>query len=196
MRGITLGRRSDGQAATGPCWLVQLGKPAGTPSEVQRTLAAVAKGSTRNVSPLSDAFQQTALAEREKLIQRYEECRAHHEELLEEVQQTALEAERYLKTIRELGEVLEIEDQLSLTTLNEELRGDRLREIAADVLWRHHKIGDVVHYKDWLALVVAEGHRVGGKNSAATFLTQVARETTVERVGRRTGLYRLIAQAG
>jgi hypothetical protein len=47
-----------------------------------------------------------------------------------------------------------------------------------------------VHYKEWLALVVSEGHRIGVKNSAATFLTQVARESTAERVGRRTGLYK------
>jgi hypothetical protein len=150
---------------------------------------------TPKPSPLSASFRETALAEREKLISRYEERRGRYEELLEEAQAAALEAERYLKTIRELGEVLDIEDQLSLTTINDELRGERLREIAADVLWRHYKAGDVVHYKEWLALVVAEGHRVGGKNSAATFLTQVAREKTVERVGRRTGLYRLLAVA-
>jgi hypothetical protein len=154
-----------------------------------------AKNVSPHVSPLSKTFRQTALAEREKLIERYEECRNRHEQLLEAVERVALEAERYLRTIRELGEVLEIEDQLSLATLNDELRGDRLRAIAADVLWRHHNVGDVVHYKDWLALVVADGHRVGGKNTAATFLTQVAREKTVERVGRRTGLYRLVAAA-
>lgn len=154
-----------------------------------------AKKRSSDVSPLSETFRQTALAERDKLIARYEACRGRHEQLLEEVEQVALEADRYLRTIRELGEVLEIEDQLSLTMLNDELRGDRLREIAADVLWRHHKVGDVVHYKDWLALVVAAGHKIGGKNSAATFLTQVARETTVERVGRRTGLYRLVEAA-
>lgn len=146
-------------------------------------------------SPLSEAFRQTAVAEREKLIRMYEKCRDRQQLLLEQAQQTALEGERYLKTIRELGEVLEIEDQLSITALTEELRGDRLREIAADVLWRHFKVGDVVHYKEWQALVVSEGHRIGGKNSAATFLTQVARETTVERVGRRTGLYKLVAAA-
>jgi hypothetical protein len=154
-----------------------------------------AEPATPKASTLSASFRETALAEREKLIARYEERRGRYEELLEEARAAALEAERYLKTIRELGEVLDIEDQLSLTTLNDELRGERLREIAADVLWRHYKAGDVVHYKEWLALVVAEGHRVGGKNSAATFLTQVAREKTVERVGRRTGLYKLLAVA-
>lgn len=148
-----------------------------------------------NLSPLSEAFRQTAIVEREKLIHMYEECRDRHERLLEEARQAGLEGERYLKTIRELGEVLEIEDQLSIAALTEELRGDRLREIAADVLWRHFKVGDVVHYKEWLSLVVSEGHRIGGKNSAATFLTQVARESTVERVGRRTGLYKLVSAA-
>jgi hypothetical protein len=151
--------------------------------------------SLANPSPLSEAFRQTAVAEREKLIRMYEQCRDRQGRFLEEAQQAALEGERYLKTIRELGEVLEIEDQLSITALTEELRGERLREIAADVLWRHFKVGDVVHYKEWLALVVSEGHRIGGKNSAATFLTQVARESTVERVGRRTGLYKLVSAA-
>jgi len=97
--------------------------------------------------------------------------------------------------IRELGELLEIEDQLSLTQLSDELRGQRLREVAAAVLWRHHRAGDIVHYKEWFQLVVTEGHQIGGKNPVATFLTQVARVDTVERVGRRSGLYRLIDAA-
>jgi hypothetical protein len=158
-------------------------------------VAVNAQRTQPELSTLSESFRQTALAEREKLLRRYEECRARHEALLDEAEQAALEAGRYLKTIRELGEVLEIEDQLSITTLSDDLRGERLREIAAEVLWRNHKAGDVVHYKEWLALVVAEGHRIGGKNSAATFLTQVAREKTVERVGRRTGLYKLVVAA-
>jgi hypothetical protein len=145
------------------------------------------------VSPFSDAFRAAALAERQKLIEKYEACRERHGRLLEEAQQVALEAERYLRTARELGEVLEVEDQLSIASLTEELRGERLREVAADVLWRHFKPGETVHYKEWFRLVVEEGHRIGGKNAEATFLTQVARVENVQRVGRRTGLYRLIA---
>jgi hypothetical protein len=52
-----------------------------------------------------------------------------------------------------------------------------------------------VHYKQWLELVVREGHRIGGQDSIATFLTEVARVSTVERVGKRSGLYRLVAAA-
>jgi hypothetical protein len=56
-------------------------------------------------------------------------------------------------------------------------------------------VSATAHYKQWYKLVVGEGYRVGGKNPAATFLTRVARVETVERVGRRSGLYRLRAAA-
>jgi hypothetical protein len=87
---------------------------------------------------------------------------------------------------------LELEDQLSIVALSDQLRGERLREIAAQVLWRHFRAGDVVHDKQWFDLAVAEGYRIGGKNPAATLLRQVARVDSVERVGRRSGLYRLL----
>jgi len=144
---------------------------------------------------LSQEFQTTAATEREELLLRYEECRQRSLRYAELASEAAREAERYARTIREIGELLGIEDQLSLSELTEDLRGERLREVAADVLWRNFKEGDVVHYKQWYELVVAEGHRVGGKDPWATFLTQVARVETVERVGRRSGLYKLRAAA-
>jgi hypothetical protein len=142
---------------------------------------------------LSEEFKASAAAERTALLTRYAEARAlseHHAQLADVA---AREAERYAKTIRELGELLGIEDQLSIVELSDQLRGERLREIATDVLWRHHRAGDIVHYKQWFDLVVADGYRVGGKNPAATFLTQVARVDSVERVGKRSGLYKLLA---
>lgn len=145
--------------------------------------------------PLSPEFRATAAAEREALIARFEECRARSESHAELAAQAAREAERYARTIRELGEILEIEDQLSIVALSEQLRGERLREVATEVLWRHFRAGDVVHYKQWFDLVVADGYGIGGKNPAATFLTQVARIDSVERVGRRSGLYRLVDAA-
>jgi hypothetical protein len=144
---------------------------------------------------LSDDFKATAATERDRLLEHYEACVArgdHHAELANEA---AREAERFARTIRELGELLGIEDQLSITELHDELRGERLREVAAKVLWQHFREGDVVHYKQWFDLVITEGHRIGGKNPAATFLTQVARVSTVERVGRRSGLYKLKSAA-
>lgn len=144
---------------------------------------------------LSDDFKETASAERDRLLERYEACvarGAHHAGLADEA---GREAQRLARTIREIGELLGIEDQLSITELHDELRGERLRDVATKVVWQHFNEGDVVHYTQWFDLVIAEGHRVGGKNPAATFLTQVARVTTVERMGRRSGLYKLKAVA-
>ena len=144
---------------------------------------------------LTPGFEDTAAREREILLERYTECKAraeHHHELAADATR---EAERYAKTIRELGELLGIEDQLSLSDLSDQLRGERLREVAADVLWRNFHAGDVVHYKQWQECVVSEGYRIGGKNPTATFLTQVARVESVERIGRRSGLYKLTATA-
>jgi hypothetical protein len=141
---------------------------------------------------LSESFVASAAAERTALLERFEDCRARSEHHAALADKAAREAERYARTIRELGEILGVEDQLSIVDLSAEIRGERLREIATDVLWRHHRLGDVVHYRQWFELVVAEGHRIGGKNPAATFLTQVARVQSVERVGRRSGLYKLV----
>jgi hypothetical protein len=142
---------------------------------------------------LSPAFRDTAIAEREALVVRYEECRTRSEHHAELAAEAAREAERYARTIRELGELLELEDQLSIVQLSDQLRGERLRDVAGEVVWRHFRAGDVVHYKQWFDLVVADGYRIGGKNPAATFLTQVARVESVKRVGRRSGLYELVA---
>jgi hypothetical protein len=143
--------------------------------------------------PLSEPFRLSALKERDALVRRYEECRDRHEALVEQASEAALEAERYLATIRELGELLGVEDQLSIVTLTEELRGERLRQVAADIVFKHFRPGEPFHYKQWLELVVAEGHRIGGKNASATFLTQVAQIEGVHKIGRRTGLYQIVA---
>jgi hypothetical protein len=54
----------------------------------------------------------------------------------------------------------EITRRLSILDLSDDLRGERLCEIAADVVWRQVRDGDVNHYKQWFDLVVADGHRI------------------------------------
>jgi hypothetical protein len=149
----------------------------------------------RRPHAISPEFAVSAAAEREVLLARFEECRLRSEQHAALADEAAREAARYLRTIRELGEILGLEDQLSIIDLSDDLRGERLREIATQVLWRHFRAGDVVHYKQWFELVVADGYRIGGKDPNATFLTQVARVDSVERVGKRSGLYRLVAAA-
>jgi hypothetical protein len=80
---------------------------------------------------------------------------------------------------------------MAICEISEELRGERLREVALEVLQRLSASGDPVHYRIWFDELVQMGFKVGGRDPLATFLTQVTRMNRVESVGRRSGLYRL-----
>jgi hypothetical protein len=108
------------------------------------------------------------------VAERIEERLRHDESVLEEIEST-------------LGR----SSQLRIEEANFRLRGQRLETVAIDVLRkRGEKIE--VHYRDWFDLVRDEGHLVAGKNPVNTFLSQINRSEAVEKVGRRTGLYRLV----
>jgi hypothetical protein len=77
--------------------------------------------------------------------------------------------------------------------VNGEVRGQKLRELAVEILRKKKGRSAVIHYRDWYALVVEAGIRVGGKDPVAAFLTQVSRADGVESVRPRSGLYRLRA---
>lgn len=81
--------------------------------------------------------------------------------------------------------------QLRISDLDGRLRGQRLEEVAIAILRNRAEPHAEIHYRQWLALLQDEGHRVAGKDPAATFLAQITRSPRVERVGNRTGLYRL-----
>jgi hypothetical protein len=95
--------------------------------------------------------------------------------------------------LSELEGILGVAAQLRLEPLDERLRGQRLGEVAVAVLREDRGAGSVVHYRDWFALLRAQGHHVAGKDPLGTFLTQINRSPHIERVGRRTGQYRLAA---
>lgn len=107
-----------------------------------------------------------------------------------------LEAQQDADTrmLEELEALLELSPQLRLESLDRRLRGQRLQEVAIELLHRELGAGHPVHYRDWYALVRRAGHEVAGKNPLGSFLTQIARAPDVERVGERTGLYRLRAR--
>jgi len=92
-----------------------------------------------------------------------------------------------------MDEVLGLAPQLAIEDIGGELRGQRLRAVAVEVLRRRRGVGVEIHYTDWFDLLVREGIRVGGKNPAATFLTQIGKAPEVEAVRPRSGLYRLRA---
>jgi hypothetical protein len=95
------------------------------------------------------------------------------------------------RLLREIEELTDQRPQMRLERLDRELRGRRLREVAVEVL-RTRGGGDVVHYRDWFSLIRAAGWEVGGRDPLNTFLTEVGRAEGVERIGRRTGMYRLV----
>jgi hypothetical protein len=93
----------------------------------------------------------------------------------------------------ELASLLGKDPQLRLEDLDARLRGQRLREVAVEVLRREVGPGQPIHYKQWYGLLTTAGYRVAGRDPVATFLAQVHRAGEVERIGNRTGRYQLVA---
>ncbi len=95
--------------------------------------------------------------------------------------------------LAELEAILGRDPQMRLEDLDERLRGQRLREVAVEVLRREVGPGAPIHYRQWYDLLLTAGHSVGGRNPVATFLAQIHRSEHVERLGQRTGRFQLVA---
>ena len=140
---------------------------------------------------ISSGFLQAAQAERDRLaasLGEAEERAEHFEALAAEARD---EVASLADSIRAIEEVAGLAPQLAICEISEELRGERLREVALEVLQRLSSSGDPVHYRVWFEALVESGFRVSGRNPLATFLTQITRIAKVESVGGRSGLYRL-----
>jgi hypothetical protein len=145
------------------------------------------------VAHLSEHVRDAVERERTVVADRLSALRDQAERLHAVVQDVDRDVEETARLLRQIDEMLGLAPQLSLEALHGELRGQRLREIAIDLLRKKRDVGDVVHYRDWYALLLDEGLRVAGKDPLATFLTQIARSPGVESVRPRSGLYRLRA---
>jgi hypothetical protein len=139
----------------------------------------------------SNDFLKAAQAERELLVARLSEMqeRADHFEAL--AAEARDEVHSLADSIRAIEAVAGLSPQMAMCEISEELRGERLREVALEVLRRLSTSGDPVHYRIWFGALVDSGFRVSGRDPLATFLTQITRMDRVESVGRRSGLYRL-----
>jgi hypothetical protein len=93
----------------------------------------------------------------------------------------------------EIDSVLGRVPQMRLEDADLRLRGRRLEEVALQVFAEEREPGAEVHYREWFDLLRSRGHRVAGKEPLNTFLAQINRSKAVERVGRRTGRYKLAA---
>jgi hypothetical protein len=110
--------------------------------------------------------------------------------LVERLEEQVARDERFLT---ELESACGLADQLRIEELDPVLRGERLREVALEVLAEEIGPGREIHYRDWFGLLQRAGHQIGGRDPLATFLAQVNRADGVVYIGRRSGLYRLAA---
>jgi hypothetical protein len=145
------------------------------------------------VADLSEHVRHAVEQEREVVVERLAALRAQSERLHAVVDELDRNVDETARLLRQMDEMLGLAPQLSLDALHGELRGQRLREIAVDVLREKKGAGSVVHYREWYEFLLEAGLRVAGKDPLATFLTQIARAPGVESVRPRSGLYRLRA---
>lgn len=139
----------------------------------------------------SSDFVKAAEAERDRLSEQLAEAleRVEHFETL--AAEAREQAKALADSIRAIEEVAGLAPQLAMCNFSEEVRGERLREVALEVLKRLSASGDPVHYRVWFDALVESGYRISGRDPLATFLTQITRIDRVQSVGRRSGLYRL-----
>lgn len=128
------------------------------------------------------------------LFRRLERSRVRAQTLRELAEQAADQVAADERMLRSMAEVLGISQQTILEDLGGALRGQRLREVAVEVLRRRCGPDAEIHYRDWYDLVVQEV-AIAGKDPRATFLAQISRADEVQSVGNRSGRYRLLAAA-
>lgn len=134
-------------------------------------------------------------AEYASMLVRLKRARDRDGRLRALAEQAAAQVDADERLVRSLAELLGHSAQATIEDLSQGLKGHRLREVAVEILGRHHVPGDVIHYRDWFELVRGEGLSVAGKDPLATFLAQISRSDAVEAIGGRTGKYRLVAAA-
>jgi hypothetical protein len=146
------------------------------------------------VGSLLQAATETAdrdllMAEYTSMAANVSEQRERAERLQDLADDARIQAEAQEAALRELGELVGIDPQLRLEQLDSRLGGQRLQQIAVQVLTEQNLGGEPIHYKAWYRLLREAGYVVSGKDPQATFLTSVSRSPHVRSVGNRTGLY-------
>lgn len=108
--------------------------------------------------------------------------------LAERIEQQTEEDRHHLHDLHGiLGEAV----QLRIDDLDRRLGGQRLERVAIRLLQERPEAAAGIHYREWFDLVREAGYQVSGQNPLGTFLAQLSRSDAVERVGARTGRYRL-----
>jgi hypothetical protein len=135
------------------------------------------------------------LGERKVLIGRIEQEREQLERMRGIIASLSDRLAHDERMLEEIDAVLGRSPQLRIEDADVRLRGRRLEEVAIAVLEDERGAGVEVHYREWFELLRERGHLIAGKEPLNTFLAQINRSAAVEKVGRRTGRYRLAAVA-
>jgi hypothetical protein len=138
---------------------------------------------------------RTLSSERGRLIGSTEALRRRaelHRQVLDSIETQLAQEENLLREIEELSDQ---RPQLRLERLDKQLHGRRLQEVSVEILRREIGAEKPVHYREWFSLVRSQGFEVRGKDPLKTFLTGVGRAQGVQRLGGRSGLYCLLAEA-
>lgn len=131
------------------------------------------------------------MTERRRLIGRLEQEREQLAVLRGVTEGLEARVEHDERMLSEIETVLGRDPQLRLDQVDIRVRGRQLEALAISVLAEAGPADEPIHYKAWFELLRTRGHLVAGKVPVDTFLAQINRSEAVERVGRRTGLYRL-----
>ena len=144
--------------------------------------------------PAADELESELGRQADQLLAQVLEGRARLERLRELVEASERQLAGDEAMLWQLHGLLGQSNQLSLDALDSHLRGQRLREVALDILERRSDGGETgVHYREWYAWLREAGYTVSGRDPVATFLAQVSRSADVERVGgSRSGRYRSV----
>lgn len=131
------------------------------------------------------------MVERRRLIGRLEQERDQLETLSAVLDDLAARVAVDERMLHDIEEALGKDPQLRLDEADMRLRGQQLEQIAIAVLVESRTDAEAIHYTEWFEMLRVRGHLVAGKEPIGTFLAQINRSAAVERVGRRSGLYRL-----
>jgi hypothetical protein len=142
-----------------------------------------------------DASMDALLAQRQRLSARIRDHREERDVLLGIIKNLDEQLVRDECLLDDVDSALGRETQLRLEQSDVRLRGRRLEEVAMRVLADEKGADAEVHYRDWFELLRARGYWIGGKEPLNTFLAQINRSSDVERVGKRSGRYRLVRAA-
>lgn len=140
-----------------------------------------------------EQFNETLREQREITKQRVDGLRGQAAALRSLLGLVEADLQRNEHMLQSMEELLGLAPEIPVSLLTEELRGKHLREVAIALLREKKGEGQAIHYRDWLRLVTDAGVKVGGRDPAATFLTQISSAAEVESVRPRSGMYRLKA---